>query len=211
MSKIENSINLNLGCGACVVDGWMNVDCAVGARMVKIPGFRAVNRRLKIFAMDWDSRIILHDLTKRFPWKDDSVDIIYSSHTLEHFSAKEGRLFISECFRVLKVGGIIRLLVPDLSHIVLEYTKGRLRADEFLEELGVILGSGRTGIAKRLAPFIDFPHKCMYDETTLIECLREIGFDAMLMEPFESAIGDIEKIEQRGRTEHAVIVEAHKY
>lgn len=203
-------MKLNLGCGACVVNGWTNVDYGVGARMAKIPGFRALNKRLRIFALDWDNRIVIHDLTTRFPWDNESVHIIYSSHLLEHFLPKEGRAFICECFRVLRRGGTIRLVVPDLSYIVEEYADGRLRADEFVQRLDVLYGAGKIGITKWLAPFISFPHKCMYDTPTLRALLCEVGFHAESRKPFDSAIEDIKGIEQVGRSEHAVIVEGLK-
>ena len=203
-------MKLNLGCGACVVNGWTNVDYGLGARMAKVPGFRALNKRLRVFTLDWDNRIVIQDLSKQFPWDDESVNIIYSSHLLEHFPRKEGRVFVSECFRVLRRGGIARLVVPDLSYIVREYVDGRLRADELVERLGVLYGAGKTGITKRLAPFISFPHKCMYDVPALLAVLCESGFHAESRRPFDSAIEDIERIEQVGRTEHAAIVEGCK-
>ena len=115
-------MKLNLGCGYQIVDGWINVDYGLGARLSKIPFLKSINKRVRLFNLDnWDTRIFLHDLTKEFPWKKESIDIIYSSHTLEHFSRSEGLGFLNECFRVLKKGGIIRIVVPDLQDIVNDY------------------------------------------------------------------------------------------
>jgi len=138
------------------------------------------------------------------------VNIVYSSHLLEHFPRKEGRAFVSECFRVHKQGGIVRLVVPDLSYIVGEYIDGRLMAYELVERLGVLYGAGKAGITKRLSPFVSFPHKCMYDTPALLAVLREAGFHAESRRPFDSAIGNVERIEQVERTEHAAIVEGCK-
>lgn len=52
---------------------------------------------------------------------DESCDLVYHSHVLEHFGKQEGKRFIGECFRVLKPGGIIRLAVPDLEGLVRQY------------------------------------------------------------------------------------------
>lgn len=131
-------------------------------------------------------------------------------HTLEHFTKEEGRRFLTECHRVLKKGGIIRLLLPDLRHLVTEYIEGRIRADDFVESLGVLYERRGSYIKDRLAPFFQFPHKCMYDTPRLLEILREIGFDATNKAPFESEISDIQTIELKGRTENAVIVEGKK-
>ncbi|NOY16160.1 MAG: methyltransferase domain-containing protein [Gammaproteobacteria bacterium] len=203
-------MKLNLGCGSHVPDGWINVDYALGARFVKLPFFSLVNKKLKLFDMDWGKKIYLHDLTKKFPWDSSSIDVIYSSHTLEHFSREEGRTFLGECYRVLRKGGIIRIVVPDLMHNVIEYIEGRIRADDFLELLGVLYGDSSNEMKKKLAPFYKYPHKCMYDTPRLVTILNEIGFQASSRGAFDSDIEGIRMIELEGRTEHSVIAEGRK-
>jgi predicted SAM-dependent methyltransferase len=203
-------MKLNLGCGSQVPDGWINVDYALGARLARVPFFRIFNRKLRLFDLDWDERIYLHDLSKKFPWADNSIDIVYSSHTLEHFTKEDGRRFIAECHRVLRKDGILRIVVPDLRYIVLEYIEGRIRADDFVENLGVLYVNKNNAMKNRLAAFIQFPHKCMYDTLRLSEILREQGFDAEGKAPFESDISKIRIVELKGRTENAVIVEGRK-
>lgn len=44
-------------------------------------------------------------------------DAIYGSHVLEHFSLDDVRKVLSECRRVLKVGGFVIMVVPDLTSI----------------------------------------------------------------------------------------------
>lgn len=203
-------MKLNLGCGAQVLDGWCNVDYAIGARFVKIPFFKWFNGKAKLFNLTWDRKIILHDLTKKFPWADDSVEIVYSSHTLEHFSKEDGKRFLSECHRVLKKKGIIRIVVPDLQDIINGYNDGRIKADDFLEKLGVLYDNSKNPMKKGLYFFFQFPHKCMYDNQRLISVLNEIGFDASKRLPFDSVIEGIRGIELKERTEQAVIIEGYK-
>jgi predicted SAM-dependent methyltransferase len=131
-------MKLNLGCGPQVPAGWINVDYAFGARLAAKPLFRSVNKRLKLFAVDWNDSIFIHNLTERFPWRDGTVHTVYSSHTLEHLSRQEGLFFLRESQRVLKPGGIIRIVVPDLVAFVNSYVKGDIRADSFVESLGVL-------------------------------------------------------------------------
>jgi len=203
-------MKLNLGCGPQVPEGWINVDYALGARFTKIPFFRAFNKKVKLFNLDWNEKIYLHNLTKKFPWSDSSTDIVYSSHTLEHFSKEEGRRFLSECYRVLRKNGIIRIVVPDLRKDVIEYMEGRVYADDFVEKLGVLYGDSDNTLKGRLSPFIQFPHKCMYDNSRLIDILSEIGFEATVRAPFDSDIEEIRQVELESRTKHAVIVEGRK-
>lgn len=203
-------MKLNLGCGSRVPDGWINVDYALGARLAKAPIFRVMNRRLGLFNLDWNERIHIHNLTKKFPWADSSIDVVYSSHTLEHFTKEDGRMFLAECHRVLRKNGIIRIVVPDLRYIVDEYIAGRIKADDFVERLDVLYGNSMSALKNRLSPFIQFPHKCMYDSSRLLKILKETGFDASNRAPFDSDIDDIRMVELEGRTENAVIVEGSK-
>jgi len=203
-------MKLNLGCGSQVPDGWINVDYAMGARLTKIPFFRSLNAKLKLFNLNWNENIYLHDLRKKFPWKDESIDVVYSSHTLEHLSRVDGENFLIECYRVLRTNGIIRIIVPDLRCCVISYLEGRVNAEDFVEHLGVLYGNSPNKIKRRLSPFFEFPHKCMYDHPSLIEILNKIGFQTSARTAFDSDIEDIQTVELEGRTENSVIVEGRK-
>ena len=201
---------LNLGCGPQVVDGWVNVDYALGAKLAKLPVVGPLSRSVGLFNVKWDPRIYLHDLTKPFPWGAGSVDACYSSHTVEHLSRDHGARFIAEAFRVLKSGGVLRIVVPDLAPLVTRYTLGKLPADRFVEELGVLYGSDKKGLKKLLAPLMEFPHKCMYDTSTMLRAMNDAGFVSSVRAPFDSEISDIRLVELEDRTRDAVIVEGRK-
>ncbi|WP_396144332.1 class I SAM-dependent methyltransferase [Flavobacterium sp.] len=89
---------LNLGCGSTYHKNWINIDFISNCKDV-----------------------IGHNLLKGIPLKNDSVDVVYHSHVLEHFSKKDGEKFIKECCRVLNTNGIIRIAIPDLETIAKEY------------------------------------------------------------------------------------------
>jgi len=203
-------MKLNLGCGAQVISGWINVDYALGARLFKFPLFRWVNNKLNLFNISWNDEIFIQNLLKRLPWADNTVNIVYSSHTLEHMSKEEGLAFLKECHRVLRKGGIIRILVPDLKSVIKRYEGGVIRADDFVEDLGVLYIQKGNYLKDKMAPFIQFPHKCMYDTPTLIEILNKIGFDVKNRGFLESDIPDIKDIELESRTFNSVIVEGIK-
>ena len=206
-------MRLNLGCGAQVVDGWLNVDYALGARISKIPIIRELAQKTGIFHTTWDKRIYLTNLTKDFPWEDNSIETIYSSHTLEHFTREQGKHFLRECYRVLQPGGTIRIVIPDLAHIVNSYQDKEILAENFLDELHVLYENGtqsKSKLKRKLAPFIHFPHKCMYDTDALIRTFKSVGFSAESRAAFDSTIEDINVIEKGNRTRHAVIVEGIK-
>lgn len=91
---------LNLGCGNRTHPAWVNVDF-----IARRPG------------------VIAHDLSQAIPFPADEFDAVYHSHLLEHFTREVARNFIGECYRVLKPGGILRVVIPDLENIVHEYLK----------------------------------------------------------------------------------------
>lgn len=96
---------LNLGCGNHFHKDWLNIDF--------------------ISRSDF---VTLHNLLKGIPLEDEFVNVVYHSHVLEHFSKRDGLIFMKECFRVLKPNGIIRIAVPDLETIAKEYIKYLERA-----------------------------------------------------------------------------------
>ena len=96
---------LNLGCGNRYHCDWVNIDFISTSRQVNP-----------------------HDLSKGIPCSDNSVDVVYHSHVLEHFTKKNAVKFIKECYRVLKPGGVIRVAVPDLEIIAKNYLSFLLSA-----------------------------------------------------------------------------------
>jgi len=89
---------LNLGCGNRWHKDWINLDFHPNNEFVQ-----------------------KHNLYEPLPFEDGSVDVVYSSHVLEHFPKSFAPKFIQECYRVLKQGGIFRVVVPDLEQIVRNY------------------------------------------------------------------------------------------
>jgi predicted SAM-dependent methyltransferase len=89
---------LNVGCGSVFHPTWVNLDLV--SNSVDVQAF---------------------DIRQGFPFPNSTFDACYSSHLLEHFTLEEARSFIEECFRVLKPGGILRVVVPDLEGITKSY------------------------------------------------------------------------------------------
>lgn len=201
-------MKLNLGCGDVAPDGWENVDNAVGARLRKIPVLGRICGRF--LHSDWSPSIVLHDLRKRFPWADGSVDYVYSSHSLEHLTRSDGEHAVREIFRVLRPGGIARIVMPDLRHEVDRYVAGQRDARDFLRALNAA-DVEDWPLAKRLYALLSGQgHRCLYDAESLGDLLSACGFAASRKAPFESAIPGIAEIEGKAQTEDALIMEGVK-
>ncbi len=65
--------------------------------------------------------VIKHDLRRGLPFPDASFDVAYGSHVLEHLEPGAAAQLLRECHRVLKPGGIARIVVPDLEAIARLY------------------------------------------------------------------------------------------
>jgi predicted SAM-dependent methyltransferase len=57
------------------------------------------------------------DITKPLPFSDNCADIILAEHVVEHISSHDALRFFSECYRILKTGGALRICVPQLNRI----------------------------------------------------------------------------------------------
>jgi SAM-dependent methyltransferase len=57
------------------------------------------------------------DITKRLPWADGAADFIFIEHCVEHVSYHQAVAFFEEAFRVLKPGGVLRVVVPSIEQI----------------------------------------------------------------------------------------------
>lgn len=104
--RIGNSINrLNVGCGRRFHEDWINVDLEPA-----------------------DASVIACDITRGLPFDDNSLDAVYHSHVLEHLSPTAGQQLIAECYRVLRPGGVLRIVVPDLEQIAKLYLEAHQNA-----------------------------------------------------------------------------------
>jgi len=101
--RINNSkglVKLVIGAGNKYLEGWYNFDLRS-----KSP------------------QVYYLDVTKRFPLKDQSTDLILCEHLIEHLSFDEGQNMLNEFYRILKTGGKVRISTPDLKRVVSLYGK----------------------------------------------------------------------------------------
>jgi SAM-dependent methyltransferase len=88
-------VKLHLGCGHIRIPGFLNVDI------------------LESSAVD-----LQDDISRLNKVPNNSVDLIYACHVLEHFSHTEALAVLKRWHEVLKPGGEMRISVPDTDRIV---------------------------------------------------------------------------------------------
>lgn len=123
------------------------------------------------------SATIVHDLLSRWPFPDNSVERIYSSHTLEHFSFCEQSFILEESLRVLKPGGEFSVCVPNAEH----YIRAFVSPETFDRARFCGRKSGFYDTGSRIDPlncmaYMEGHHKWMFDQESLLNILRRAGF-----------------------------------
>jgi predicted SAM-dependent methyltransferase len=135
-------------------DGWINMDI--------VP--------LQEYANYWGYKFINHDFSKPLLYKDESVDLIYSSHMFEHLSKEEGMFLLKEAYRIMKSGSTLRMLVPDAEKIAGLYLNKQLGIFDIIN-----VGCEKTPFQSgKLWELLFSGHKIAYD----FEALKLMGEDA---------------------------------
>ena len=167
-------VRVNLGSSLRVAPGWINVDGSLSAFVARLPTplLRLVYRLGSV--REWYSQdayinilrnnvFVFHNLNYGIPLPDESVDFVYSSHLLEHLYKENGACLVQECFRTLRKGGRIRIVVPDL-----EYAFSLYRQGEKERALDLFYLRSCSGLLGR--------HEYMYDFDLLAALLTKTGF-----------------------------------
>lgn len=126
------------------------------------------------------------DLTRPHPFPDNSFAFGYSEDFLEHLDQADSIVFLSEAYRTLKPGGVLRLSFPGLPGIL----KRHLR------------GSGHSaGSQCREEAYVRWWHKHFYTFDEISEVCRSIGYSKT--RECEYGKGAIPEIVQETRPDQA--------
>ena len=151
-AKAERPFKLHVGCGSIRLEGWINTD------FTETPG---------VVDFAWDA-------TEHFPFEDGSCGLIYNEHFLEHLPVDQGLLFLKQCHRLLRPGGILRIAMPSLEAVVHKYC-----SEEWKDQAWLKLPAFRH-IATRCemlnASMRWWDHQWVYDREELRRRLQEAGF-----------------------------------
>ena len=133
-------MKLHLGCGKRYIPGFTHVD---------IVNYDHVDYLTSIDSLD--------------VFEDNSIDLIYNCHVLEHFHRNKVIKVLKEWYRVLRVGGILRTAVPGFAALCELYTEKK--------DLSLIIGSliGRQNFLYNI-------HYNIFDFDSLREQLLNAGF-----------------------------------
>jgi hypothetical protein len=213
---------LNLGCGVKTSDraDVVNIDWSIYLRIRS----NWLLRRLARLVITGERRrrfeslpksVVVHDLSRGIPYPGNSADAVYHSHFLEHLDRDAAHAFLVEVMRVLKPGGIQRIVVPDmevncrsyLAHLDACVAGGGDRSahDGYV---GLLIeqsvrkeadGTSRQGLLRRKIENLTLgdarargeTHQWMYDRVNLTAALEQLGYcDVTVRSYRDSAIGN---------------------
>ena len=212
-------LKVNIGCGSTPTEGWKNFDNTPAIKLAHSPFkfwilklFGLINPS-QIENVEWnkENKILFADATKRIPLSDSSAECIYSSHMFEHLSRDGAILFLKDALRVLDNGGVLRISVPDLRHLINNYIANK-DADEFMSKMFVSAPSLNLLRQKLILFFVGYRHhQWMYDGASLSKLILESGFkDAIVQDAGETCIKNFIGLNLFEREEESVYVEAIK-
>ncbi len=133
-------MKLHIGCGHVILPKWVNLDIQPNKGVQIIDDARNLNKI-----------------------EDESCDIIYACHILEHISRNEAQDVLNKWYSKIKNGGKLRLAVPDFGKIVQRYMETR----DLEEVLGLIIGGHKDEWDK---------HCMIFDKNILTKMLLKSGF-----------------------------------
>ena len=133
-------MKLHLGCGNRVIPGYAHID-----------------------VVPWPHVDVVHSVDS-LPWiDDDSIEVIYACHVLEHFHRRETARILREWHRVLAPAGVLRLSVPDFRALSAIYMSSGYLPDV----LGPLFGRG---------DYLYNVHHTVFDLDSLSGILLDVGF-----------------------------------
>jgi predicted SAM-dependent methyltransferase len=151
----QTEIRLHLGSGGERKAGWTNID------LLGDP-----------VDMAWN-------LANPLPFDSGTVAAIFHEHLLEHLPLRAGDVFMQECYRVLRPGGILRVGVPDAGTLIRSYAGDQ-------SYLGQLHPGRPTALLSVQELFYWHRHCAMFDVETLGLFFRAAGFP----DPRQREFGD---------------------
>lgn len=133
-------MKLHLGCGNKKIEGYVNIDIR-----------EDVNPDL------------IDDISKLNEIEDNSVDVIYACHVLEHFGRHEYMDVLNRWYSVLKKGGTLRISVPNFEEVSKYYEETK----DLSKLLGFLYGGQN---------YKQNFHYCTWDFNSLQSSLKSLGF-----------------------------------
>jgi predicted SAM-dependent methyltransferase len=210
---------INIGCGAHPFPGWKNYDHNIFIFFARINLLRSLLKNMNFIPVGFkefmdiaaSKKIKYADGGKHIPEANNTIDALYSSHMLEHLDEDETHVFLTESKRILKDGGIIRLVVPDFDILIRSYNHHNNPA-EFIKD-SCLVGQKPKSLIKKLQYLFQGHgwHFSMYNQKTLVALLARYEFkNIQILQEGETNISGCEQLNLSPHSHESIFIEAEK-
>ena len=181
---------LNVASSTCVEPGFVNLDNHVFLTISGWPRLltRLFPARYRASIEDYrhaasQATLVRHNCQKPLPYSAKSVDHILCSHFLEHVYPDEARAILEDFRRVLKPGGTLHIIVPDIERMAHDYLSAKdggdaHAADRFIADT-LLTARSRGTIRFRILEAVGgfgLIHRWMYDDASIRALVADAGF-----------------------------------
>lgn len=146
---------------------------------------------------------IPYDLLMGLPFKNNKFELIYAEHVLEHFEYDNLTYLIKECSRCLKIGGIMKIVVPNTKIWINAFTN---HDDvDINKHCGYNFGLDYLSNIDYLnyVFYMGDLHKYMFDEKNIIEIFLRNGFKEAHIRDFEI---NLDLLERKGTSLYVMAI-----
>ena len=188
---ITNKKFLNIGCGSIRPANFMNID------------FYEISFKnpLSFLPKKRDNFVGLDLRNEKLPFAEATFEGVFTEHALEHFYPDDVKNIISEIFRVLKLNGVIRIIIPDLEKYI-KYYNGEIKHRNF-----EIYRNKNEAIWSLTQ---NYGHHSVWDFFSMKNLLTKIGFEEVKLLEFGKTQNVNLKIDRNDRSWNSLYIEAKK-
>ena len=118
------------------------------------------------------------DIINKLPFDNDTIEVIFSSHVVEHIHLHEFKFFLKESFRILKTNGLNVIATPSLEKIAkISYGDNNNNKELLFTRQDKWIGKyPKTAAMQINLTMRNFGHRFIYDLETIDKIAREVGF-----------------------------------
>ncbi len=211
LQKLDHNQYIQYGCGWSAPNGWRNFDASPTLRFERLP---LIGKMYTKNHARFPENVEYGDIVKGLPVSTESCAAVYCSHVLEHLSLEDFRKALLNTQRILKSGGVFRLVLPDLENSINKYIKCRSHdaALTFMKETS--LGQERRMRAFKGVVFSllgNSQHLWMWDYKSIEIELGNAGFRNIRRAQFgDSSENMFKDVENKSRWDDCLGVECKK-